>query len=88
MPAVGEDGGVLPAARRIITPARSPSPGLVHDNVIDVVVVLVTDRPVTAPGGVVSGLGVGGGTTVPVIVIDRVDEVVAGAPSAAVVTTR
>ncbi len=64
VPEVGEDGGVLPAARRIITPDRSPSPGLVHANVIDVVVAPVTERPVTAPGGVVSGLGVGVGVGV------------------------
>ncbi len=50
-------GGVAPAARRIITPARSPAPGFVHDSET-VVAVFVAPTPVTGPGGVVSGVSV------------------------------
>ena len=46
--------GWRPGARRIITPVKSASVGLVHDRVTESVVVSVTESPVTGPGAVVS----------------------------------
>ena len=51
--------GWRPGARRIITPVKSASVGLVHDRVTESVVVSVTESPVTGPGAVVSGGGGG-----------------------------
>ncbi len=86
VPAVGEPGGVGPTARRTITPVRSVSEGFVQARVTDVVVVPVTVRPVTGPGGVVSGGGGTGGTAVTTRVRDA--DAVSPAPFAATVTTR
>ena len=57
VPVVGDAGGVVPGARRIMTPVKSVSVGLVQDRVAEVGVTL-EDRAVTGPGGVVSGGGV------------------------------
>ena len=59
VPVMGLAGGVVPAARRTMIWARSASVGLVHDRLIEVVVVAVTLSPVTGPGGVVSSTAVG-----------------------------
>ena len=56
VPAVGDAGGVGPVVRRIITPVKSASVGLTQDRVTEDAVTL-EDRPVTGPGGVVSGEG-------------------------------
>src|SRR5262249_39893293 len=48
---VGDDGGVVPAARRIITPAKFGPVGFTHDNDTDVSVTLVACKEVTGPGG-------------------------------------
>ncbi len=54
VPAVADVGAVVPTARRIITPARSASLGLVHFSVTEVGAP-VAETAVTGPGGVVSG---------------------------------
>ena len=45
----------MPGARRTMTSARSPSPGLVQASPIDVTLRLVTLSPWTVPGAVTSG---------------------------------
>ena len=55
VPELAVAGGVPPTARRIITPAKSASPGLLQDSDTLLPVVPVTDTPVTGPGAVVSG---------------------------------
>ncbi len=54
VPSVGEDGAALPAARRIITPAKSLSDGFVQDNVMDEFVIAAALTSVTLPGAVSS----------------------------------
>jgi hypothetical protein len=54
VPEVGDDGGVVPTARRIITPAKFAPAGFTHDNDTDEIVVPVTVSEVTGPGAVVT----------------------------------
>ena len=53
-PEVGDDGGVVPAARRIITPAKFDPVGFTHDNDTDELVTPVTVNEVTGPGAVIT----------------------------------
>jgi len=53
VPDVGDDGGVVPTARRIITPAKFEPVGFTHDNDTDELVVPVTMSEVTGAGAVV-----------------------------------
>jgi hypothetical protein len=50
VPEVGDDGGVVPAARRIITPANPALVGFTHDNDTDEFVTVVVFKEVTGPG--------------------------------------
>ena len=52
VPAVADSGGVPPVARRIITPVKDASVGLVHDNAIDV---LAGTAATSLTGGTVVG---------------------------------
>jgi hypothetical protein len=54
VPAVGDAGGVVPAARRIITPAKFDPVGFTHDNDTDELVTPATVSDVTGPGAVVT----------------------------------
>jgi hypothetical protein len=54
VPLAGVAGGVLPTARRIITPAKSASPGFTQVTVRLDAVAPVTVTVLTGPGGVVS----------------------------------
>ena len=54
VPAVGEDGAVLPVARRTSTPTKSLSEGFVQLSEMDCPVFAPSARLVTGPGGVVS----------------------------------
>ncbi len=81
VPEVAVAGGVLPTARRIITPVKSASPGLVQLNARLVCVAPEIATPVTAPGGDESGFG-------DVMVIVFAADAFADAPCQAVVTTR
>ena len=51
---VGDDGGVVPAARLIITPAKFDPVGFTHDNDTEELVTPVTVNEVTGPGAVVT----------------------------------
>jgi hypothetical protein len=61
VPDVGEDGGVEPVARLIITPAYVALGGSTQDSDTDVAVVPVTFSEVTGDGGV-AGLACPDGT--------------------------
>jgi hypothetical protein len=54
VPEVGDDGGVAPTARRIITPAKFAPVGFTHDNDTDELVTPVTVKEVTGAGAVVT----------------------------------
>src|SRR3954453_6257815 len=85
---VAEAGGVVPTARRMMTPAKSESVGFCHDSATEVLVTLTADRPVTGAGGVVSG-GVGPGGVVPALTVpDRTGDVTAAAVRLARTVTR
>ena len=84
VPAVGDAGGVAPAARRIITPAKFDPVGFTHDSETAVFVTLVAFSEVTGPGAVTAFLpeaGVGMGSP-RMTVAPRVDPRTCACPGA------